>query len=277
MSKAVRLSYSSQKTVLSCQTKYWHAKVAETPKDADYEESDALGLGKAFHQVLEKTHHCAYNEALIMEAMEDHKVGMEDKALLTVMLENYTNYHKKSGLVVVKCELKLETPIFLGFIDAIGQSEHGWWIIDLKTASRHDETLLPRLPMDQQLNLYAHFAEEIANILGLKGPFLGCRYRQVTKSKAKSMSGLKEGCKVYDIEIPASTMNPSLAWSEYLDSHQIALQLHSGVAPKKNFGACYDYFRPCEYFSQCHGDTFTNNKNKCKVHTMDSVTDADLL
>jgi hypothetical protein len=263
------------KTVLTCQQKYHHAKVALTPKDSDYEESEALGLGKAFHQVLEKTHHNTYNETLIREALEEHKVGYEELALLTAMLENYTQYHKRSGLVVVKCELPLETPVFRGFIDALAQGPNGWWIVDLKTAARFDEALLPRLPKDMQLNLYAYFAEEIARALDLKGPFLGARYRVVVKSKAKSMKGLQDGCKVYDVEVPAHLMDPKHAWSQFLESHQTASELANGVAPKKNYNACFDYFRPCEYFSQCHGDEFTKNKNKCKVHTLETVTNGD--
>lgn len=265
------------KTVLTCQNKYWHAKVAATPKDADYEEGDALTFGKAFHQVLEKTLHNTYTESLIMEAMEEHKVGMEHLALIRAMLENYTQYHKKSGISIVKCELKLETPIFLGFIDAIGTSEQGWWIIDLKTAGRHDPSVIPRLPMDMQLNLYSYFADEIAHHLELKGPFLGCRYRQVIKSKAKTPKGLVDGCQVYDIEVPVSLMQPQFAWSQFLESHQMASELQNGVAPKRNYHACYDYFRPCEYFSQCHGDEFSKSSNKCKVHTLESLNGAELL
>lgn len=275
--KSCKLSYSSMKTVLTCQSKYWHNKVANTPKDADYEESDALGLGKAFHEVLEKTLHLDYSQALIMEAIKNHEVDGDETMLLEVMLKKYTEFHKKSGLTVVKCELKLETPIFLGFIDALAQDSNGWWIIDLKTAGRHDETLLPRLPMDMQLNLYAYFADEIQKALDLKGPFLGARYRQVIKSKAGTLSGLEKGVKVYDIEVPAHTMNPMYAWSMFLESHQTASELMNGVAPKKNFHACFDYFRPCEFFSQCHGDLFSKSKEKVKIHTIESVTNGELL
>lgn len=269
-------------TLNKCQQKYHHYKVAGTPKDADYEESEALGLGKAFHQVLEKTLHTDYNEALIMEAMADHEVDEEDHMLLTVMLKKYCEYHNKSGLRVIKCELGLSTPLYTGFIDAIAQGETGWWIIDLKTASRFDETLLPRLPLDMQLNLYAYFAEEIQHALkdapyNLKGPFLGCRYRQVTKSKAGTMSGLEKGITVRDIEIPVHLMNPQLAWETFLESHQVAIELHNGVAPRKNYSACFDFFRPCEYFSQCHGDLFSKSKDKVKVHTLESINGADLL
>lgn len=275
--KSCKLSYSSMSTVLKCQQKYWHYKVNSTPKDEDYEESDALGLGKAFHQVLEKTLHQDYNQSLIMQAMADHEVSEDEEMLLEVMLKKYVEYHKRSGLRVVKCELMLETPIFQGFIDFIATDDRGWWIGDLKTASRFDEGLLPRLPMDMQLNLYSHFADEIANALELKGKFLGCRYRQITKSKAGTMSGLEKGVIVRDIEVPVETMNPQFAWNQFLESHQTALELHNGVAPKRNYSACMDFFKPCEYFSKCHGDMFSQSGNKVKVHTIESINGADLL
>lgn len=276
--KSLQLSYSSAKVLDTCEQKYWHNKVANTPNDSDVEESDAFAFGKAFHEVLEKTLHNTYTESLIMAAMDEHKVGMERLALLRAMLENYTKYHKQSGVTIVKCELKLETPVFVGYIDAIGQSSHGWWIIDLKTASTHEGAkLLARLPRDEQLNLYSYFAEEIGKALKLEGPFLGCRYRQVIKSKAGTQEGLRKGCKVYDIEVPLSTMNPQFAWARHLDKHQRALALHSGEVPKRNYNACMDYHRPCEKFSQCHGEIFSKSWSQCKVHTEDSNKDGDLL
>lgn len=276
--KALQLSYSSAKVLDTCETKYWHNKVAQTPNDEDVEESDAFAFGKAFHQVCEDTLHNTYTEALIMKAMEDHKVGMERLSLLRAMLENYTTYHRKSDIAIVKCELKIETPVFIGYIDAIGQSKHGWWIIDLKTSGTHDGAkLLARLPMDEQLNLYSYFAEEIGRALKLEGPFLGCRYRQVIKSKAMTQDGLRKGCKVYDIEVPAGSMNPTFAWNRHLDKHLRAVALHNGEEPKRNYNACMDYHRPCEKFSQCHGEIFSKAYSKCKVHTSESNTDGDLL
>src|SRR5437763_278847 len=105
----VTLSYSSLKTAQTCEQKYAHYKVYSTPKDPDYVEGDFFGLGKAFHQVLEKTMHTTWNESLLIEAMCEHNVSGEERALLSVMLEKYCQYHSKSGLKVVKCELQIQT------------------------------------------------------------------------------------------------------------------------------------------------------------------------
>jgi len=251
--------------------------VYNTPKDSDYEESDALGLGKAFHQVLERTLHLDYNDALIVEAMADHKVDPSDKDLLTVMLQKYIEFRKKSGIKVVKCELALGTSEFTGFIDFIAVKGDSWYIGDLKTAARYDETILSRLPMDPQLNLYAHFAEDLyIAVPSLVGKtFAGCLYNQTTKSKAGTVSGLEKGVKVYETFIPVEMMNPDAMWSLFNEVHDRAIELNKGEAPRKNYGACFNYFSSCQYFSQCHGKNFTDNKHKVTVSTINTLNEED--
>jgi hypothetical protein len=276
-----KLSYSSLKLIQSCPTRYYHYKVVETPQDSDYEESDALGLGKAFHEVLEKSFHRSAIPEHVNEAVIKYNVDHKDHQLLKKMLEKYVAFHNSGNLDVVICELPIETPEYLGFIDAIAVDEdlNGFWIIDLKTSARFDESLLPRLAKDMQMNLYAKFAEDMhlahSKLKGKK--FLGCRYRITTKSKAVTEKGLESGVKVYDIEIPVEVLNPKEAWSVFQDVLSQAVSLQNGEAPSKNYEACISYFKPCPYFSQCHGKTFTEAKNLVKVHTLESITDGDLL
>lgn len=269
----VKLSYSSMTTAQSCEQKYAHYKVNNTPKDADYVESDALGLGKAFHQVLERTLHADYNDILILEAMADHNVDSSDKDLLTIMIKKYVEFRKASGIKVVKCELPLATSEYNGFIDYIAVQGNKFYIGDLKTAARHDENILSRLPLDPQLNLYSHFAEDlyiaVPALLGKE--FAGCLYSQITKSKAGTIKGLESGVKVYEMFVPIETMNPDLVWSLFNEVHNRVLEIHAGEAPKKNLSACFNYFSPCPYFSNCHGSTFTDNKNKVIVNTINTI------
>lgn len=280
-----KLSVSSFKTLQSCETKYWHYKVATTPKDSDYEEGDFLGLGKAFHQVLETTLHESWNETLLMKAMADNNVSVAEKDLLSVMLRKYVEYHKLSKVKVVKCELGIDTSSEILFMDAIGLvldekgKPHGWCIIDLKTSSRHDENLLPQLASDPQMNFYAKFADDVElAVPEVKGlPFLGCRYRQIIKSKAATPRGLESGVKVYDIEIPASVLNPEEFYKLFKTVYDRAYDLHNGAVPTKNFGSCFNYFSSCPYFSQCHRANFSDNKNKVAVHTIDTIQNSELL
>lgn len=271
----VKLSYSSMTTLQSCEQKYSHYKISNTQKDSDHEESDALGLGKAFHEVLEKTLHLDYNDILITAAMVEHKVDSSEKDLLTVMLKKYVEFRKASGYKVIKCELELGTSEYRGFIDFVAIRGNEFFIGDLKTAARHDESILSRLPLDPQLNLYAHFASEldiaIPELIGKR--FAGCLYNQTTKSKAGTIKGLENGVKVYETFIPVESMSPDSMWSIFNEVHNRALELHAGEAPRKNYSSCFSYFKPCEYFSQCYGKTFTDNKHKVTLTTIETLND----
>ena len=276
----VRLSYSSMKTLQSCEQRYHHYKVMNTPHDPDYVESDALGLGKAFHAVLERTLHQDYNDTLIIEAMTEFNVDPSEKDLLTVMLKKYVEFRKASGIKVIKCELPLGTSMYTGFIDYIAVQGNKWYIGDLKTASRHDENILSQLPLDPQLNLYANFANDlyiaVPSLVGKE--FAGCLYSQIIKSKAQTYGGLDKGVKVVETIVPVEAMNPELIWSLFNEVHTRATELHAGEAPRKNLSSCFNYFSPCPYFSQCHGKTFTENKTKVKVTTIETFNElGDLL
>ena len=275
-----QLSQSSMKTLFSCPAKYAHKKVFNTPMDADYEEADSLGFGKAFHKVLEESLHTNATDKSILNAMEEFNVEKDQKDPLTHMLNNYLKVHKASGLKVIKCELQIATPEFIGYIDFIAiDNSGGWWLGDNKTAGRHDPSILSRLHRDYQLNLYSHFVDWIQNALPeLEGRvFRGFRYRQSIKSKAKTLKGLIEGTPTYDIIVEASALEPKKAWEEFLLAHSVAESLHNGEEARRNYGACNDYFRPCEYFSQCHGNLASQPSKSVFVHTLESLQDDDLL
>jgi hypothetical protein len=278
LGESKRLSYSSMKTLQSCETKYWHYKIKGTPYDPDYTESDALGLGKAFHQVLENSMHSLPDKGLA-EAIVEHKVDSSDVELLTVMLKKYVQFRAASGYKIVYCELPLATSNYSGYIDYIAVKGDKWYIGDLKTAGRHDENILSQLPLDPQLNLYAHFAPDIdIAVPEIKDKtFAGCLYTQVIKSKAGTTKGLEAGVKVIEMIVPIESMNPELIWSLFNEVHDRSLELYSGEAPRKNLASCFNYYSPCQYFSQCHGSTFTDNKNKVKVTTLNTFADEDLL
>lgn len=275
----VDLSVSSWKTLKTCPQKYFFKKVAKIAPDSDYEDGDALNFGKAFHKVLEHTLHESWTEKLVLAAMAEFNVDRFSRNLMQAMLENYVRVHKASKLKVVKCEFELHIPgLYKGYIDFIAQDAHGWWIGDNKTASKHDaEVLRSRLHKDEQVNLYSHFAEEVGHALKMTGPFLGFRYRQSIKSKAQTPDGLKKGTPTYDIIIPAEVLEPAAAWSDFREGHQIATELFNGLAPTKNRGACFEYFKACEFFSQCHGCLASEGNQKVQIHTLESLENADLL
>lgn len=269
------------KLIQSCEQRYYHYKVLNTDKDSDYTESEALGLGKAYHHVLEKTLHKYWDEKLLIEAMAEHKVDQDDANLLRVMLTKYVEFRKKSGLEIVRCEFGIETSEYVGFADAfaIDKSNNTWWIVDLKTAGRHDPNLIPQIAKDMQVGLYSHFVADIENAVdALKGyTFGGFRYNQCIKSKASTAKGLDSGVKVYEIVIPAELIAEGEAWSMFQEVHNRALELHAGEAPRKNLSSCFSYFSPCPYFSKCHGNLFSEGNKKVIVNTIESLEDKELL
>jgi len=275
------------KLVQSCEQRYFYHKVAKVPHDADYEDSDALGIGKAFHGYLEDNGHGQFHtpakfSAEIQAKCEEFNVP-EEAPLVAAMALSYMKMHKASGLSVVVCEQKLESPIFVGFIDVILKDNFGgWWIGDLKTAARFDQSQkVATLPKDQQLNLYAHFAMLMAPHLGLDPElFLGCRYRVTTKTK----SGIKEGetlaefarrmvekgsVESYDVIIPVQIMAIEQTWKRFELIQNRAAQITNGEAPVQNLESCFSYFKPCPYFSQCHGKCYSEatTTNEIKVMT----------
>lgn len=283
--KQVQLSYSSMKDLSSCEAKYYYRKVAQVAKDADAEESDALGVGKAFHEYLEdvlhgeKFHLQPFGLHIHGKALEHNVV--DEAPLIAAMAFAYMKLHMASGLKVVKCEQAIETPKFIGYIDVILKDDSdGWWIGDLKTAAKFDDKKVAQLPKDEQLNLYSYFAKMLAPHFDLDpAKFRGCRYRVTTKTKSQIKDGEslldfakrmhdKGSVMSYDAIIPVSIMDIETTWKHFEHMQERAVAINNGEAPTKNLGNCMSFFRPCDYWSQCHGKCFTDMTAKPEVRVM---------
>ena len=281
-----QLSYSSATLLKNCSQKYYYHKVAEDiSKDPDAEENyDAFNVGKAFHWVMEENMHTDEDLVELLEKacntfeVEDHQ------ALIHAMLLRYLQVHTKSGLTAVFCELQLNTPEFLGFIDIVleDKATGEWWIGDLKTASRFSEVKVTSLRNDVQLNLYASFAPWIAAELDLDvAKFRGARYRVTTKATLKRkvresyyeyVRRLAKSVKSYDVVIPIEEMCPQDTFGEHLRLHAITMKMREGtVKPQKNLSYCDSFFKPCEYWSQCHGKTYSEMNGSLEILGSDNV------
>jgi hypothetical protein len=274
---------------------YFYRKVAEVPKDADAEESESLGVGKAFHEYLEDVLHgekfdAATFESAICSKAELHNVRPE-APLIAAMALSYMKLHKASGLKVVKCEQAIETDTFIGYIDVILVDDvGGWWIGDLKTAARFDDKKVAQLPKDQQLNLYSYFAKKLAPFFDLDvEKFRGCRYRVTTKTKSMIKVGEsivdfakrmveKESVMSYDAIIAVEIMDIEATWKHFIQVQERAVAINNGEAPTKNLDNCMSFFKPCMFFSQCHGKCFTDMTTKPDVRVMTTALyEEDLL
>lgn len=272
-----QLSYSSSMLLQSCESKYWHKKIGNTPIDEDATvDTEAFDLGKAFHQYLEDTMHRPepINEVTLKEIAINHNV-MSEYFLLHAMLSRYLTMHGASELEAVKCELQISSPTVMGYIDVllVDTTLNEWWIGDMKTAARVDNYTVAKLPFDYQLNLYASFAEKIESLIPeLQGKrFAGCRYRVTTKTRISKKANESEevfssrvrgSIDSFDIVVPKEVLHIEEIESLHKEMYESAEELRLGRAPKKNVGACNNYFRPCEFWSQCHGATFSESTKK---------------
>lgn len=268
------LSHSSAKTLLSCEQKYTYYKVLKTPYDADYQKSDALAVGSAFHYIQEEGWHKKVDKIsdYLDHCEKDPDIGLNPsfRSLVHGMCVKYWRLHEKSGLKVLAIEFEIGkdfgVPEVSGRVDALMEDAQGkWWIVDLKTAKTLYIANLPLLPQDPQLNLYAYFASGIAEKYGLKMEnFGGCRWETVTKPSLKKKDSesfleytkrIVKSCKAYDIEVPIELMHPEDTFKRHIAAYDRSKRLRNPKAKvKRNYGNCMSYFRPCEYWSKCHNN-----------------------
>lgn len=276
-----RLSPSSASILRGCEQKWVHYKVNDTKYDEDYEEGDNLKIGKAFHWIIEQTEHkypkrivpylkaCTENEDILLE--KDHY------ALIVGMVYSYTKYHAKSGLSIVAIEESIEDEKFNGHIDAIMKDKKDrWWICDNKTFAYFSPSQVSQFANHIQMNLYSYFAPQLAEEHDLDmNKFMGCRLFITTKPRVKRKKDetigemaerLKELCATWDVEIPISNMDPNLHMYLHDKLHTRSIKLRTGnTAPSRNYDYCMSYFRPCQYWSNCHGSTYSEGSSGIKT------------
>ncbi len=290
LAKAYLLSYSSEGIFETCQRKFcfnrW--KVPTDPSDKIH-----FAVGKAFHLVNEWTRHGEHCEhtleairPLICKAMAEESITAEivEYPRQAAMLLQYWKLHKASGLTCAALEMKIGDEWETGFIDAVMQNNVGhWWIVDLKTAARFDDSMPPRLGKDPQLLKYASYKEDVAEKCGLNvDDFQGCLYRVTTKTKIAVKvheAGPEGSWESYVARAGVSTYEVAvvLKESDIIEQEEISAQnvraarslLAHGI-PKANYRKCYDYFSPCEYFSKCFGKTFAELKEEVVVFTAEN-------
>ena len=110
--------------------------------------------------------------------------------------------------------------------------------------------------------------------------FAGCRYRVTTKPRNKvkpddtySTYNTRATLESFDVEIPLLSMAPGEILTQHEKLQQAASNMHDSpdLLPMCNRQSCFNYFRPCEYWSQCHGKLFTDQVAKVTVYNQDSM------
>jgi hypothetical protein len=271
----MRISYSSSGLFQGCQRKFYHKKINHTDIDPDCEEdTTALRVGKAFHEVLESCMHVKEDctHAMVQEALNNNDItDLTQAGLVIGMVRKYFDLHKKQGLKTIGVELEIGDDNVIGYVDAVMvDPAGGWYIVDLKTAGRLNNSLLSRLKKDPQLNIYSFYKDQLARALSLDpDKFSGTRYRVTTKATIKKnrkestnefIERVYNRVESYDIFIPKSELIPENIYAHFINLKGQMERLAEVPEEKipQNFGNCEMYFKPCEYWSRCYGKTFTS-------------------
>jgi hypothetical protein len=251
--------------MLGCERKYVYRKVQKVERDSDAPmDTLPLDLGLVIHDCLELCKHdlTGFQASELKTKMLERNVDSKWYPMLWAMLRRYKDLHMKSALTTLLVEVEIRNEDFLGFIDVVLGDKGGWWIGDVKTAAQVNKFLPQMLPRDKQLNLYyAHFKPEEHGLDWCH--FQGARYRVVTKSKLKRKKDdtdssyskrLYENIQGVEYVIPKEHMVPEETKLEFEKLRMRQKELWTlPQRAKKNFANCVSYFRPCEYWSQCHG------------------------
>lgn len=266
------LSPSSMQTYLICARKYWHNKISKTHYDPDAEvDTKAFDIGKAFHKVLELCRHETRGLKLskITEDVKEFNLTENETLMIAAMISKYQAMHETSGLSAFFCEVEVRTDEFYGFIDVILGDIEGWWISDMKTSASYNSQIVPRLPSDIQLNLYAKHVGLIAEMMKLDvKKFMGCRYRIATKSRlirgkretaAEYFERLSSSVKALEVVIPKEHLNPEGVVETFGKIVSKVKTLTDVKYYPQNFTNCLAYHKPCEFWSRCHGQIFTGD------------------
>ena len=265
----IRMSYSSMSEMHSCEMKYAHRKIFKSNVDVDItQDTTALRVGSCFHFVLEI---CKHDYSLVTDqnrkdAFKRYEIeDISQQGLLIALWEKYQKLHTASGLTVIACEEDIGDYRVVGSIDVVLQDRRGYWFIcDLKTASQFSTVKFARLNKDRQLNLYTYFRGQVAEKYSLDlDMFAGVIYRVALKSRKKIyaketldsyVKRLENEVEIKDVFIPIDKLEPKDAYDDIINAQRRAMLIKQGdEKPIKNFASCEAWFRPCNYFSQCHG------------------------
>ena len=98
--------------------------------------------------------------------------------------------------------------------------------------------------------------------------FAGVIYRVTLKSRMKIKASedaiefgkrLLDYIEVKDIFIPFDDLDPEESYLNIIEAQERAMQIRDhGAEPEKNYASCEAWFRPCNYFSKCHGHLNTD-------------------
>lgn len=236
---------------------------------------------------LDKSWDAEFLEAPVSVREWDAKKIEVTKLQIGACLQTFFARHVKSGLLCLACEVEIALKNLIAYVDVVYEdASGGWWIGDLKTASTlNAQNLQATLHKNLQLSIYATFRNEVAEKLGLDvKKFRGVRYLSTTKSKAMVVRPFEEFVvknmsESYDIVVPNTLLvDASNLLDEQMNTVEIMERMKEEGVPASritcNYNACFDFFRPCPFWSYCYGQKFGEDSG-VKVYTTQSKYPTD--
>lgn len=242
--------------MLACPRKYAFKYVLGIPESS----SKALGIGKAFHEVLEGKN---------LNASE-HGLDEREAGVVKKMAANHAFVTRHLPKVTHK-ELKFETQTVLGFLDAIRVREdgHTWSIAERKTAG--DLSKLETVRRELQLCTYAASVETIAETAKLDPTkFDGFHYEITLKPSerprmSESADQFVDRCTVYT-EVTKVEASEREGMQKHFErqyhfgrmlkdiAHENLDRYDDPLSVPCNQNSCKLFNQKCAYFNQCYGE-----------------------
>jgi hypothetical protein len=269
----MQVSYSSHSEILECEQKWKFHKIDHIEPDPDATvDTFSFKFGKAHHSIVEWCgQELGYFEdkcdEFLHKAMQEQGLPADHDTECAIASTAYATMllWKQTGLVTKRCELKIEDETLIGYIDFIplDLDTGNWWIGDWKTTGAPQD-IGPRLSRDPQLSLYRSFVPQVAKEMGLDpAKFQGCLYFEVVKPKLVTRANEKPlaYAKRCTAEARLFVIPDAAMGHEPVAVHafvrQRAIEIANGRVPIRNYKACTNWNRKCEYWSRCYGGTVT--------------------
>ena len=223
-------------------------------------DTKALSMGKAFHTGIE---HGSSDAALEFMEKDEYFMSQEsenDKIICLAMVDAFlkkfpeakTWEHEKHlvGSMVDKDDFQL-------YLDGLEKDGDGYWIIELKTASKIDETYVDKLDFNDQISRYYYMAKkEGLKIHGIKyyvvkKPLLRQKKNEsVEQYRERLVERIMEEDSIFYTEIHRTPEQIS----ECIEDTKYDIEVIKNTTRfTKNLCACSMYGTRCPYMDLCRG------------------------
>lgn len=222
-------------------------------------DTKPLSMGKAFHVGIEK---CSSDAALEYMEQDEYFMSQEsenDKVIVLAMVDAFlkkfpeakTWEHEKylTGKMIKDNDFQL-------YIDGLEKHDDGYYIIELKTASKVDETYINKLDFNDQISRYYYMAEQNGyKILGVKyyvvkKPLLRQKQNEtVEQFRQRLVDRIMEDDSIFYTEITRTPEQIEDCIKDTIYDMQI---IENTTRFTKNLTACSCYGN-CPYIDLCRG------------------------